>query len=176
MRAVLLWLTLAVSPTLADATPPPSFRVALEVTTRDDDAREQVTKYLRNELRDIGDVAVTADDPDYKLFVVLTEMRAGGERIAYVLTISAASFFPDGYFETILRNDLANTDEVLQRLNEVPVYEHQFVSLAGPTEAHLIETVTSSIAKVNTYLLEPTRVKRSANANGERPVRGLTPL
>jgi hypothetical protein len=96
-------------------------------------------------------------------------MRAGGGRIAYVLTISATSFFPDGYFDTILRTDLANTDEVLQRLQEVPVYEHQFVSLAGPTEAHLIETVTSSIINLNTYLLEPRRVDRGANAVGERP-------
>jgi hypothetical protein len=169
MRPALLWLTLAFSPTIADDTPPPGFRVALEVTTRDDDARERVTKYLRNELRGLGDVAVTAEDPDYKLYVVLTEMRAGGGRIAYVLTISATSFFPDGYFDTILRTDLANTDEVLQRLQEVPVYEHQFVSLAGPTEAHLIETVTSSIINLNTYLLEPRRVDRGANAVGERP-------
>lgn len=167
--AVVLWLFLPFSPALADELPNPEFRVALEVTTRNDDARERVTKYLRNELRSLGDVVVAGEDPDYKLYVVLTEMRAGGGRVAYVLTISATSFFPDGYFDTILRSDLRNADDVLQRLEEVPVYEHQFVSLAGPTEAHLIETVTSSIANLNTHLLEPRRKENSAKATGERP-------
>lgn len=167
---VVLWLFLPLAPILADDASDPGLRVALEVTSRNDDARERVTKYLRNELRSLGDVAVTAEDPDYKLYVVLTEMRAGGGRIAYVLTISVTSFFPDGYFDTILRNDLRNADEVLQRLEEVPVYERQFVSLAGPTEAHLIETVTSSIANLNTHLLEPRRIDDAEKATGERPV------
>lgn len=154
--AVVLWLFLPFSPILADD-PRPALRVALEITAPNDDARESVAKYLKNELRSLGDVVVTEEGPDYKLYVVLTEMRAGGRRVAYVLTISVTSFFPDGYFDTILRHDLRNADEVLQRLEEVPVYEHQFVSLAGPTEAHLIETVTSSVANFNTHVLEPRR-------------------
>lgn len=154
-----LWLMLTASSAAVETTAP-EFRVALQVSSQDEEAAQRVAQYLQNELRALDDVEVADDDPHFKLYVVLTEMRAGGGRIAYVLTISATSFFPDGYFESILRTDLTNADEVLQRLGEVPVYEHQFVSLAGPKEAHLIETVTSSIANLNKYLLEPRR-KRS---------------
>lgn len=80
-------------------------------------------------------------------------------RTAIVLGISVTSFFPDGHFDTILREDLANAKEVSSLLEAVPVYEHQFLSLAGPSEANLIETVTSSIAQLNTHVLEPKRDK-----------------
>ena len=143
-----------------DDPPPPAFRVALEVSLRDEDLKERVSKYLRNELRALGDVEVSAENPDYKLYVMLTEMRAGGGRVAYVLGISVTSFFPDGYFDTILRKDLSNAREVSSLLEAVPVYEHQFLSLAGPSEANLIETVTSSIAQLNTHVLQPKRSKR----------------
>lgn len=142
---------------LAQEASAPRFQIAFDVSTQDDEARERIEMYLRNELRALGDVEIAAENPDYKLYVVLTEMRAGGGRVAYVLTISVASFFPDGYFETILNPALINTDEVVARLEEVPVYERQFVSLAGPKEAHLIQTVTSSIANVNKWILEPKR-------------------
>ncbi len=153
----ILVLILAALPAVADETEAPAFRIAIEVTERDEDLKERLSKYLRNELRAIGDVEVSAENPDYRLYVMLTEMRAGGGRIAYVLGISVTSFFPDGYFDTILRTDLTNAREVSTKLEAVPVYEHQFMSLAGPSEAHLIETVTSSIANFNKYVLEPKR-------------------
>ena len=158
MTAAILCLVLAMTPVLADDTAPPAFRVALDISARDDDARERVGMYLRNELRSLGDVEVSSADPDFKLFVVLTEMSTDrGTRMAYVLAISVARFFPDGYFGTILRNDLANADEVSRLLEAVPVYERQFVSLAGPSEANLIETVTASIRNLDKHLLEPER-------------------
>jgi len=158
VSVVTVMLLSAGIPALAQEAPPPAFRVALEVTVRDDDARERVTMYVRNELRALGDVEVTPENPDYRLYVMLTEMRSSsGGVVAYVLTIAVTSFFPDGYFATILNNDLLNSDEVIARLEEVPVYEHQFVSLAGPTEANLIETVTSSIANLDKYYLAPKR-------------------
>jgi len=161
MKAIsgtILCLVLAAASVLADDTPPPAFRVALDVSVRGDDARERVSMYLRNELRGLGDVEVTSDNPDFKLFVVLTEMRSGRDNLmAYVLAISVTRFFPDGYFDTIFRGDLANIDEISRLLEAVPVYERQFVSLAGPTEANLIETVTNSIANFNTHVLDPER-------------------
>jgi len=157
MTAAAIWLLLAGLPALAEDTPAPQTRVAIEVSTRVEGAAERVTKYMRNELVALGDVVVTDEDPDYKLYVVLTEMRAGGGRIAYVLTMSVTSYFPDGYFDTILRKDLRNAVEVQRRLEEVPVYEHQFVSLAGPKEAHLIQTATSLVSNMNQYMLEPRR-------------------
>lgn len=157
IAATVLSQALALSPALAEDASAPEIRVAIEVSTRVEDAAARVTKYMQNELRALGDVVVTSEDPDYRLYVVLTEMRAGGGRIAYVLTMSVTSFFPDGYFDTILRNDLRNAEEVLQRLEEVPVYEHQFVSLAGPKEAHLIGTATTLVANLNKHLLEPRR-------------------
>lgn len=154
----ILCLFLTNSPVLADDAAPPAFRVALDVSARDDEARERVSMYLQNELRDIGDVEVSSNNPDFKLFVVLTEMRSErGTLMAYVLAISVTRFFPDGYFGTILSEKLVNADEVSQRLEEVPVYERQFVSLAGPLEANLIETVTASIRNLNTHVLEPER-------------------
>lgn len=160
MRAmtVVLCLVLATMPVLADDTASPAFRVALDIRARDEDARERVAMYIGNELRGLGDVEVSGENPDFKLFVVLTEMNTDrGTRMAYVLTMSVARFFPDGYFETILRNDLANADEVSRLLEAVPVYERQFVSLAGPSEANLIETVTASIRNLDKHLFEPER-------------------
>ena len=157
--AIALMFLLPTAAVFAEDTPEPAFRVALEVSLRDEDLKERVSKYLRNELRALGDVEVSAENPDYKLYVMLTEMHAGGGRIAYVLGISVTSFFPDGYFDTILRQDLSNADEVSRLLEAVPVYEHQFLSLAGPSEDNLIETVTSSIANLNTHVLEPKRTQ-----------------
>jgi hypothetical protein len=158
LSITVLGLMLAVTPALANDTPPPTFQVALDVRARDEDTRERVTTYLQNELRGLGDVEVAADNPDFKLFVVLTEMRTDrGTLMAHVLAISVTRFFPDGYFGTILSDKLTNAAVVSQRLEEVPVFERQFVSLSGPSEADLIETVTSSIRNLNTHVLEPDR-------------------
>ena len=85
-----------------------------------------------------------------------TPTSAGG-RMAYVLGISITSFFPDGYFDSILNDNLTNADEVAQKLEEITVYRNQFLSVSGPSEANLIETVTNSVAKLNAHILEPER-------------------
>ncbi|MCH9694537.1 MAG: hypothetical protein K0U72_08515 [Gammaproteobacteria bacterium] len=140
-----------------DATPP-AFKVAIEVTVSDQELRDRVSMYLRNELRSLGDVEVTSDNPDYKLYTMVTEVRSKtGGRIAYVLGTSIVSFFPDGYFDSVLSARLRNADEVARRLEEVTVYRNQFLSVSGPSEAHLIETVTNSVAKLNAHVLEPER-------------------
>ena len=114
--------------------------------------------YLRNELRDLGDVEVTSENPDFKVYSTITEVRTStGGRIAYVLGTSITSFFPDGYFDSILSENLINADEVSQKLEAVTVYRNQFLSVSGPSEADLIETVTNSVAKLNVHILEPER-------------------
>ena len=119
--------------------------------------------YIRNELRNLGDVAITDENPDYKLYVMVLEMSSErGTRLAYVLGISVTSFFPDGYFNSVLDDRLRNVEEVAGRLEEVPVYEQQLMSVSGPEEAHLIETVAGSITQLNRYVLEP---KRAAQRN-----------
>lgn len=77
--------------------------------------------------------------------------------MAYVLGISITSFFPDGCLDSILNNNLTNADEVAQKLEAVTVYRNQFLSVSGPFEANLIETVTNSVAKLNAHILEPER-------------------
>ena len=158
-RAVaILLVTFVVAPTYADDTAPPAFRIAIEVTVPDDDLRKRITMYLRNELRGLGDVEVTSDNPGYKLYAMVTEVRTNpGGRLAYVLGISVVSFFPDGYFDSILSDKPVNADEVSQKLEEVTVYRNQFLSVSGPSEANLIETVVNSVAKLNAHMLEPER-------------------
>lgn len=160
ITAIAISLVLIMSATtVADDSPATAFRVAIEVTVPDEDLRERISMYLRNELRGLGDVEVTSDNPDYKLFTMVTEVRTKtGGRIAYVLGTSIVSFFPDGYFNSILSERLANADEVTQRLEEVTVYRNQFMSVSGPSEANLIQTVTNSVAKVNAHILEPERI------------------
>jgi hypothetical protein len=144
--------------TVADEAPQYTFKVATEVTVSDEDLRDRISMYLRNELRALGDVEVTADNPDYKLYVMATEVKTKtGGRIAYVLGTSIVGFFPDGYFDSILSERLSNADEVSQRLEEVTVYKNQFISVSGPSEANLIQTVTNSVAKLNVHILEPER-------------------
>lgn len=151
-------VALVIAPAFADDTPAPVFRIAIEVTVPDDDLRDRIAMYLRNELRRLGDVEVTSENPDYKLYAMVMEMRtSAGGRMAYVLGISITSFFPDGYFDSILNENLTNADEVAQKLEEVTVYRNQFLSVSGPSEANLIETVTNSVAKLNAHILEPER-------------------
>lgn len=142
----------------ADEKQSPRFRIAVEVSVSDEDLRERVAMYIRNELRRLGDVEVTPDDPDFKIYAMVMEMKtSANERIAYILGLSIASFFPDGYFDSILREDLMNSGEVAQKLESLTVYENQFLSLAGPTEANLIEVVTNSISKLDAHILSPER-------------------
>ena len=168
----LILLALAAFPAFAQdevATEPTAaaFRIAYEVNIADEDAKERIGMYLRNELRNLGDVEVTDENPDYKLFVMTMEMNSErGNRMAYILGISVASFFPDGYFNTVLDDRLSNVGEVARSLEAVPVYEQQLMSLAGPEEAHLIQTVSSSIAQLNRHVLEP---KRQARRKAEAP-------
>jgi len=116
--------------------------------------------YLRNELRGLGDVEITSENPDFKVYSMITEVRTStGGRIAYVLGTTITSFFPDGYFDSILSEKLRNVDEVSQKLEALTVYRNQFLSVSGPSEAHLIETVTNSVAKLNVHILEPERNK-----------------
>ena len=163
--AVLLAALLA-APAFADDSSQPAFRIAIEVTVSDEDLRDRVATYLRNELRSIGDVAVSSENPDFKIYCMVTEVRSSaGGRIAYVLGTSITSFFPDGYFDSILSEKLQNADEVSRKLEAVTVYRNQFLSVSGPSEANLIETVTNSVAKLNAHILEPER-KRSALLGG----------
>ncbi len=161
MRASLLaalLTTLPVAPAFADDPQPAAFRVDIEVTVSDEDLRDRIAKYLRNELRGLGDVEVTSDNPDFKVYSMVSEVRTNtGGRIAYVLGTSITSFFPDGYFDSILNKNLKNADEVAQKLEAVTVYRNQFISVSGPTEADLIETVKNSVATLNKHILEPER-------------------
>lgn len=143
------------------------FRIAYEVSIPDEDAKKRVGMYVRNELRNLGDVAVTDEDPDYKLYVMVLEMKSErGTRLAYVLGISVTSYFPDGYFNTVLDDRLRNIGDVAARLEEVPVYEQQLMSVSGPGEAHLIETVAGAIGKLNRHILQP---QRQATRDAEEP-------
>ena len=158
---------LAALPVMAEEEAEPAFRIAYKVSAPDEDANERVGMYVRNELRKLGDVAVTDKDPDYKLYVMVLEMKSEREtRLAYVLGISVTSFFPDGYFNTVLDDRISNVREVAARLGEVPVYEQQLMSVSGPEEAHLIETVAGSIRQLNRHVLEP---KRQAKRDAEMP-------
>ncbi len=151
-------LALVTAPAIADEAPPPTLRVAIEVTVSDEDLRDRVSMYLRNELRNLGDVEVTDENPDFKLYAMVTEMRSGtGQRVAYVLGISVVNFFPDGYFDSILDDRLRNADEIARKLEAVTVYRNQFLSVSGPEEAHLIETAVNSIARLNTHIFQPER-------------------
>ncbi len=167
--AIFMLLFLAAAVTLADEVSPKTYRVAIEVTLQDEELKERVTMYLRNELRRLGDVVVTDDEPEYKLYAMVTEMRtSSGGRIAYVLGVSVTRFFPKGYVATILNEYLRNLSEIVNNLESLAVYEHQFQSLAGPTEANLIETAVNVIAIFNRHVLEPKRqqaAKRIAAKN-----------
>ena len=155
---VLALMLLAAMQAFAQEETAPVFRIAYDVNVPDKDAKERIGMYLRNELRNLGDVEITDENPDYKLFVMVMEMNSErGNRMAYILGISVASFFPDGYFNTVLDDRISNVGEVARRLEEVPVYEQQLMSLAGPEEAHLIQTVSNSIAQLNRHVLEPQR-------------------
>ncbi len=144
---------------------PPAFRIAYDVSVPDRDTSERISTYLRNELRSLGDVEVTDENPDYKLYVMVMEMNSErGTRLAYVLGISVTSYFPDNYFDLVLDDRLRNVGEVARRLEEVPVYEQQLMSLAGPEEADLIETVSNSIAQLNRHVLDPKRQARMPRA------------
>lgn len=134
MKTVMIMMlaVLMITPATADDEVLPRFRIAVEVTVTDDDLRERVTGYLTRELQDLRDVSVTLEDPDYKLYAMVMQVRTSDDRrMAYVLAVSVAGFFPDGYFDSILRDDLANADEIKERLGEVTVYRNQFMSLAG---------------------------------------------
>ncbi len=157
--AAILLMFITVAAAFADDTPPaPVFRVAIEVTVPDEDMSKRIAMYLRNELRGLGDVEVTSENPDYKIYAMVTAVRtATGARLAYVLGVSITSFFPDGYFDSILSDNLANADEVSRKLDQVAVYRNQFLSVSGPSEADLIETVTSSVAKLNAHIFQPER-------------------
>lgn len=161
MKTIIVAALLAaflIAPTFADDTPAPAFRIAVEVTVSNEDLKKRITMYLRNELRGLGDVEVTSENPDFKIYSMVTEVRTGaGGRIAYVLGTSVTSFFPDGYFDSILSENLGNADEISQKLEAVTVYRNQFLSVSGPSEANLIETVANSVAKLNAHVLEPER-------------------
>jgi len=155
---IMLLAVLTSASAIADEEVPPRFRIAVEVTVPDDDLRERVTGYLSSELQNLRDVAVTSEHPDYKLFAMVMQVATSDDRrMAYVLSVSVAGFFPDGYFDSILRDDLANANEIKQRLGEVTVYRNQFMSLAGPTEANLQQVAKNVVAKFNYHVLGPER-------------------
>lgn len=153
-----IFLAFYLQPASAEEASVPVFRIAIEVTVADEDLRKRVEMYLRNELRGLGDVEVTDASPDFKLFAMVTEIKTGGGgRIAYVLGTTITSFFPDGYVDSIISARLRNIQEVAQKLNALAVYENQFISVAGATEAGLIKTVSNSVANIDTHILQVRR-------------------
>ena len=120
VMAMVIGVLVAV-PVMAEEAAEPAFRIAYEVSIADEDARERVGMYIRNELRNLGDVAVNDENPDYKLYVMVLEMNSErGNRLAYVLGISVTSYFPTGYFNSVLDDRLRNIQEVAARLEEEP--------------------------------------------------------
>lgn len=115
--------------------------------------------YARNELRGLGDVEVTDDNPDYTLFFRVIEMKAGEHTVGHVVGIAVVSYFPDGYFESILNPRLTNADEVAAKLESVNVFEHQLLSVAGSKEADLIQAIVNAISTFDRGVLERERGK-----------------
>lgn len=164
IRPVTLCLALfAAIPLLANDPVEPRFRIAVEVTEVDDDLRERVAGYLATELQALGDVEVTSENPDYKLYAMVMQVRTSdGKRMAYVLGTSVVTFFPDGYFDTILSSKLKNGREVNRRLQDVTVYKNQFMSLAGPSEENLQDIAKNVVKKFDVWILGPERSKAAA--------------
>lgn len=146
------------SPVIADDEASLTFRIDVEVTVADDDLRKRVSAYLTSELQALRDVEITSENPDYKLYAMVMQVRTSEDlRMAYVLDVSVATFFPDGYFDSILRDDLGNAEEIRRKLEGVTVYRNRFLSLAGPSEANLQEVSRNVVSKINYHLLSPGR-------------------
>lgn len=166
-RLATLCLTLlAAAPLMADDAVEPRYRIAVEVTEVDENLRERVAGYLATELQALDDVEVTSENPDYKLYAMVMQVRTSdGKRMAYVLGTSVVTFFPDGYFDTILSSKLKNGREVNRRLQDVTVYKNQFMSLAGPSEENLQDIAKNVVAKFDVWILGPERSKAAGTIN-----------
>ena len=106
---------------------PAAFQIRVVVELPDEDLAKRVSMYARNELRGIGDVELTDENPDYTLFFRVIEMKAGEHTIGHVLGIAVVSYFPDGYFDSIVDTRLKNKDEVTTKLEAVNVFEHHVI-------------------------------------------------
>lgn len=136
---------------------PAEFQIRIVVDLPDEDLAERVAMYARNELRGLGDVAIAEENPDYTLFFRVIEMKAGEHTIGHVVGIAVVSYFPDGYFKSIVNPRLRNADEVTAKLEAVNVFEHQLLSVAGSKEADLIQAIANAIATFNRGVLQPKR-------------------
>ena len=144
--ALLLALTFfAVTSVAYSQEEPAAFQIRVVVELPDEDLAERVSLYARNELRSIDDVELTEDDPDYTLFFRVIEMKAGEHTIGHVLGIAVVSYFPEGYFKSVIDPRLNNADEVAEKLDAVNVFEHQLLSVAGSKEADLIQGVAEIV-------------------------------
>lgn len=158
LTVALLFVLAALPAQAQEAEPQPArFQIRIVVDLPDEGLAERVSMYARNELRGIEDVELTEENPDYSLFFRVIEMKAGEHTIGHVLGVAVVSYFPDGYFDSVLDPRMRNAGEVAAKLEAVNVFEHQLLSVAGSREADVVQAVVNAIATFNRGVLQPKR-------------------
>jgi hypothetical protein len=90
--------------------PRPVIRVFLDVSARDSNDKSMATSYLSRELRQIGDVQVTTENPAYVIECQVIRNHAGGELVGYTLSYLVTSYMERIVTLNFLRDKISPSD------------------------------------------------------------------
>ena len=130
-----------------------SARVSIEVRGHDE-LTTNVLSYLSRELRSLGDVVVTDEDPKWKIDIVVTYLEfTSGERIGVLLSVVVIKPLHVSIWESMIKEDSSDFAEYfLSTLSELKYH------WATPSSIEeLRESCYDIVAIFDTSILEPDR-------------------
>lgn len=131
-------------------------RVALHVSCENDALRSQITSFLSRELRSLGDVDITDQDPSFKILIVAIAARLkGGYEVGYAFSVIITS--PLGDWSWALSKELTPEGKmaISKILGEHESLEDHQLLVGGFSD--LRQSLTEIIASFDAKKLEPRR-------------------
>lgn len=103
------------------------FRVAVEITAKDDNVKSLIESYIKRELRSLGDVEVVKKDPHLRIEMVCIKHKSkDGDHLGYAF---ATAFTRKHSTEEWLKTDISEGLKAL--LTPVYVLENLYLKVGG---------------------------------------------
>lgn len=137
----------------ATGLPPFSARVSV-VVSADNNIKPKVESYIDRELRSLGDVVVTDDNPDWILNIVALESKTkGGYESGVVLSVVALkSFDKEAVMSTVSARNKGWVSDAISNLHE---FSSHSLRIGAPEELRSI--CSGIVADFDTKFLQPQR-------------------
>jgi hypothetical protein len=131
-------------------------RVSVSVTADNLNVKNEIESNISRELRSLGDIIVTHDQPGWLLSIVAKETtNQRGDKTGYAISTTVLEPFQRKYMLDAVNVDDKTKDLLFKGTANLYYYINQWISLGGPDD--LKNMCNSLVAKFDSENLKPSR-------------------